>query len=53
MEGLTKAFPGAVDFTKDLTVYGFILKNNEPVKVSDTIGAGMERRGNRFCAMAA
>ena len=46
VEGLTKAFQEAVDFTKDLTVYGFILKNNEPVKVSDTIGAGMEMKGN-------
>lgn len=45
VEELEKSFREAVDITKDLTVYGFILKNNEPVRVSDTIGAGMEIKG--------
>lgn len=45
VEDLTNSFKEAVDFTKNLTVYGFILKNNEPVTVSDPIGEGMEIKG--------
>lgn len=45
VDDLTNSFKQAVDFTKNLTVYGFILKNNEPVTLADPIGEGMEIKG--------
>lgn len=46
VEALRTAFADALNFTNDLTVYGFILRNNEPVIVSDTIGDGMELKSD-------
>lgn len=39
---LTRAFENAVRFTDSFPVYGFILKNNTDIVMSDTIGEGME-----------
>lgn len=42
---LTAAFSNAISFTEYFPVYGFILKKNTPVDFSDTIGEGMEIKG--------
>ncbi|MDO4815892.1 MAG: SpaA isopeptide-forming pilin-related protein [Bacillota bacterium] len=45
VEALRDAFADAINFNNDLTVYGFLLRNNEPAAISDTIGDGMEIKG--------
>ena len=42
VETLTKAFNDAINYKDTFPVYGLILWNNQPVRVSDTIGDGME-----------
>lgn len=42
VENLTTAFTNAISYTDVFPVYGFILKSNTPITVSDTIGDGME-----------
>ena len=42
VEQLTQNFHDAISFSESLPVYGFILKSNTPITLSDTIGEGME-----------
>lgn len=42
---LTEAFSNAIGFSEYFPVYGFILKMNTDICVSDTIGDGMEIKG--------
>ena len=42
VDTLTNAFSQAISYTDSFPVYGFILRSNTPMTVSDTIGDGME-----------
>lgn len=42
VEKLTEAFTEAISFSDKFPVYGYILRNNSPVEISDPIGEGME-----------
>lgn len=42
VDTLTKAFADAISYNDSFPVYGFNLRDNLPVTVSDTIGDGME-----------
>mgnify|MGYP003290055688 CR=1 FL=1 len=42
VDTLTKAFEDAINYNDTFPVYGFNLRDNLPVTVSDTIGDGME-----------
>lgn len=45
VDGLVSAFSNAISFAENIPVYGFILKSNTPLEISDTIGDGMEIKG--------